>query len=237
MDNKRYNRLITIIEKCLSESSKCVDTRLAVQECYGDDISMFAADSSSSGSSRSSTNIPTVNNHETKHNNDNDNSINDDQRNKAAIDMLSNLISDVLEKINDTFLQQKLPQILSKENIQLKLDSLDQILDQFQSEQKSIEQKEQQDIQSAKEAVTNTQFLTQGMTIDHIMTYHTYQMKLKMRDELLSNVKQAEKERDLLLQEMKKEKIGIDGIIDDVEKNVLDPLNRNADICSFSGIS
>ena len=232
MNKNSYNRLITIIEKCLSESSKCVDTRLAVQECYGDDISMFAASSTSTSSNSTRTDEDTGNNHETKANNDDG-----DQRNKAAIDMLSNLISDILEKINDTFLQHKLPQILFNEKVKLKLDSFDHVIHQFQLEQKSMEELEQQDIQSAKEAVEKTQFLPQGMTMGHIMTYHSYQMKLKMRNELLAEVEQAQKEKDALLQDIEKEKKMIEGVINEVEKKVVEPLNRNADICSFNGIS
>mmetsp|Transcript_8289 Transcript_8289/g.10507 ORF Transcript_8289/g.10507 Transcript_8289/m.10507 type:complete len:204 (+) Transcript_8289:82-693(+) len=44
----RHKQLVKVIENGLIESSKCIDTHSAVQECYGDDISMFADSNSSS---------------------------------------------------------------------------------------------------------------------------------------------------------------------------------------------
>lgn len=213
----RYNQLVKIITNSLSQSSKHIDKRLAVQKCYGEDISMFATGEDG-----------TV---------DNGHNSNDD-----GIDMLANLINDILEKINDAFLQNEnnesgLRQILSKEKVQLRLDILDQVIEEFISKQKFKEEKEQNDIKSAKDAIKNTNFLPPGIEMRHIMTYQSYRMKLELRKDLLAEVEKAEKEKELLLKNIETEKRDIMSFVTETEKEIVDPLNKNADICSFNGIS
>ena len=90
---KRYDQLIKIIDKGLSECSKSIDTKLAVKECYGDDIVMFE-------------------------NNDVDNATSSTGGN--GVEMLSNLIKDILEKINnEVFILNKVPHNLTKKQVQL----------------------------------------------------------------------------------------------------------------------
>ena len=195
---KRYDHLIRIIEKGLQESSKCIDAKQAVLECYGDDISMFEGGD--------------------------------------GIDMLSNLIKDILEKINDTFLQSELPLILREQKVQQQLDILDRVIQEFDAKQKAIHDKEHQDIQSAREAVESVQFIPHGIDISQVKTYHTYQKKTHMRDDLLLQIERAQKERETLLHDIDQEKNKIQGFVESLEKHIVEPLSRNADICSFNEI-
>lgn len=201
----RYDQLIKIFEKCLSESSKCIDTKLAVEECYGDDLSMFATSSSKS---------------------------NDD-----GVQMLENLVRDILDKINESFLQDELPKILSKEKVELKLNILDQVIQEYLREQREKEELEKKDIESARDAVANTKFLPQGMNLGHMLTYQSYQMKLKMKDELNCKVEQLEAERDDLLKQIEVAQNNVKSVVSGIDKSIVEPLNKNADICTFNGIS
>lgn len=198
---KRYEHLVKIIEKGLSESSKCIDTKLAIQQCYGDDISMFASSSS-----------------------DND-----------GVEMLSNLIKNILENINESFLQNELPSILSKNNVQLKLDILDQVILHFISKEREEQERELRDIQSARDAVDDVQEELQ-MDLSQIMMFYSYQMKKKVRDELMADLDREKNKRDNLLQEVERQRDNVKKFVDAVEENIVDPLNRNADICSFHQI-
>jgi hypothetical protein len=215
-----YDQLIKVIEKSLYQSSDCVDTRTAVKQCYGDDISMF--------STASATNTDNATNATNATNNAQD----DD-----GIEMLASLINNILEKINDAFLQNELNQILDKEKVKLKLDTLDQVVEEFISNQRRKDEQERLDIQSARDAIRNTQFLPQGMDMSHVMLYQSYRMKMKIRDELLAELENVEKESNALLGAVEREKQEIKNVVTENENDVVVPLNRNADVCSFNGIS
>ncbi len=206
---KRYDQLIKIIDKGLSECSKSIDTKLAVKECYGDDIVMFE-------------------------NNDVDNATSSTGGN--GVEMLSNLIKDILEKINEEFIQNELPTILTKEQVQLKLEILDQVVHEFISKQKAQEEHEQRDIQSAKDAVESIQLLPPGMDVGQVMTFHSYQMKKKIRDELMAEIEQAQQGMQSLLCDVEDEKRKIQDFVNKVENDIHASLNRNADLCSFNEI-
>ncbi len=200
---KRKDQLIKIFEKCLLESLKYVDTKRAVEECYGDDISMFSTSKS-----------------------------NDD-----GIDMLESLVRDILEKINESFLQNELPQILSRESVEFRLGVLDCVIREYLDDQLQKEEQEKRDIQSARDAVANTQILPQGMNLSHILTHQSYQMKLKMKDELTGKVEELEGVKEKLLKEIEESQRDVKDVVTVIDKNIVDPLNKNADICSFNGIS
>ncbi len=197
---KRFDQLQKILERCLSESSKCIDTKVAVEKCYGDDVSMFAT--------------------------------NDD-----GINMLENLVRDILDRINESFVQDELPKILSEEQVELKLNILDQVIQEYRVDQKEKEDKEQRDIQSARDAVENSQFLPQGMNISHILAYQSYQMKTMMKQELSIEVERIEAERAALLEKICRTQENVKGVVSGIERNIVEPLNTNVDICSFNGIS
>ena len=204
----RYDQLLNIFGKCLSESSKCIDTKLAVEECYGDDLSMFATSSSSSS-----------------------------KPNDDGVDMLENLVRDILDKINESFLQNELPKILSKEKVELKLNILDQVIQEYLREQREKEELENNDIESARDAVANTKFIPQGMNLGHMLTYQSYQMKLKMKDELNRKVEHLEAERGDLLKQIEVAQNDVKSVVSGIDKSIVEPLNKNADICTFNGIS
>ena len=215
--NKRYDHLFTVIEEGLSESAKCIDTRAAVEQCYGDNISMFTSNEEISGNQKDC---------KTATNDAND-----------GINMLSNLISNILENVNDRFLQANLPPIMSSEGAKLKLGIMDEVIHQFLWEQKTKQEKERLDIQSAKDAVAGTQFLSKGIDIKHIMSYHKFHMKMKLRNDLITEIEKAQKENQDLLRKVETNKRAIQETVDKVEKNVCDPLKQSADMCSFNGVS
>ncbi len=229
---KRYKQLINIIKKSLSSSSSCIDTRYAVQECYGDDISMFAA---------VGTDVD-VNITDKNDNNDDD-----------GVEMLSNLIQSILENINEIFVHNELQKILSKQNTEFKLDLLDRVINDFLLNQKVKEEEEQLDIQSARDAVDRADlFLSSSSTalsssntisnnlntkVNDLISYQSYHLKLELKKKLVAELERAEREKDDLLHQIEIEKRHIGKVFNGIENDIANPLNKNADICcSFNGM-
>lgn len=206
VNSKRMKLLITIMEKALTESRRSIDCKEAVDECYGEDLSIFASPSNSSDDATVSR--------------------------EDARTMLANLVDENLELLNDKVLAE-FQAILKHEGVNQKLGHLEQILNQLEEHdrrEREAEEEEKGLAQSSMETVS----LPSGVKASDCVFYDAFRVKKEERDKLCAEIADVDDEFTKIEQEIKlcHDSIALSiAQIQEYDNNMV----RTADVCSMAG--
>lgn len=183
----RYNRLLSILSKSLTQSREKVanDAPQTIKECYGDMTSLFTSNEDSDGVS-------------------------------SLVDLLLGKLDSVHDRFNSEKLSgssstTRLEKLLQQQSIQEVLDKMERAINEVEKEEEEFNIAEEADKNSAREAIKLAKSSrispTSGkkrrvMPAENI-TYHAYQLKLEYDESLKKELNDIEKENERLEEELK----------------------------------
>jgi len=195
-ESKTFCKLLKSINRGLNECQRSIDTREAVEECYGDDASIFGEKDS-------------------------------------ATDMLANLISGSIERINEQVMK-GVDDIFKKEQVETKLFTLDKTIEDYWTQKMEEKCTEDDDRQSVQDALQRSK-LPDGVGVDDLLRLQAYKIKSEARDEIRAKLSTIEKENKAMQNEIEELKGKFQErlkCIDEKAKN----LDGTANLCSFNGV-
>lgn len=106
--------------------------------------------------------------------------------------MLRELLDTILEDMHDNVMQQ-VKTVLNEHNVKRQLDDIDNIFAEVENEKERIRLAEEQDKQSAREALETIK-LPKGWHASDVVTLQAYEVLKKEHDTLLEDIGEMEKE-------------------------------------------
>ena len=206
-NNTRYNRLLSILAKSLTQSREKVasDASQTIKESYGDMTSLFTSSEDSDGVS-------------------------------SLVDLLLGKLDSVhdrfnSEKISGTSLTQ-LETLLQQQNIYEILQKMEHAIDEVETEEREFNEAEEADKNSARDAIKlakSSRISPSGGKKRRVMPaesigYHAHKLKLEYQQSLLQELENIEKENDMLEEELKSKCEGWQNNVEGV-KDALDTLD------------
>jgi len=206
-NNTRYNRLLSILAKSLTQSREKVasDASQTIKESYGDMTSLFTSNEDSDGVS-------------------------------SLVDLLLGKLDSVhdrfnSEKIPGTSLTQ-LETLLQQQNIYEILQKMEHAIDEVETEEREFNEAEEADKNSARDAIKlakSSRISPSGGKKRRVMPaesigYHAHKLKLEYQQSLLQELENIEKENDMLEEELKSKWEGWQSNVEGV-KDALDTLD------------
>ena len=206
-NNTRYNRLLSILAKSLTQSREKVasDASQTIKESYGDMTSLFTSSEDSDGVS-------------------------------SLVDLLLGKLDSVhdrfnSEKIPGTSLTQ-LETLLQQQNIYEILQKMEHAIDEVETEEREFNEAEEADKNSARDAIKlakSSRISPSGGKKRRVMPaesigYHAHKLKLEYQQSLLQELENIEKENDMLEEELKSKWEGWQNNVEGV-KDALDTLD------------
>lgn len=212
--SQRMTNILNVMDKALMESRKGINVANAVAECYGEDVSIFAAPTSSS--SHIKQRVGENNNKEER---------------DSAQTMLANLIDETLERLNNR-IKSKFSDFLKQEGLNSRLLLLESIIKEFEDNERSEHEREEEDKISAM-SLAKKSALPEGIEVEHVLKYHNYRLKIQERDSLLLDLENVEIEIESVRRQIKK---GEDSIAYKMNQimQLDNGISRSADLCAFS---
>lgn len=204
-ESRRFKQLFLALEKALSESKKQVNCHEAVSECYGENISIFASSNLDS----------------------NENNGDDDAR-----DMLASLVSERLQRINES-VTDNFRSFLEQNDIGSKLLRFEQAIEEYEQKDRAAKLSEEKDKRTAQLAAENAT-LPEGITAESIMRYQAYRLKEQEKQKLLVEICSIASENKAIEETIREKESLIKCNIDDINKRN-EVMAKAADINSLSG--
>ena len=168
----RYQCLLKLIDKALSQSRQSFDVSKAVQECYGEDASIFedvavaAQEGKDDGGAENG-----------GHGNSN---------------LLTNAIENMIDTVNDR-VKEEIEQFLREHNVCENLTLVDSIIAQLDQQDAEQAQAEKEDRESALRAFEAVK-LPKGVSPEDVLSYHKFELRRKERDALVDELAKVEAE-------------------------------------------
>ena len=205
----RYECLLKLLDKALSQSKVSFDAEKAVQDCYGEDASIFEDVPSSA--------------EETKDDNGNPNG---KKKSNLLIDVIENMIDTVNERVKEE-IEQFLKDNKVCENLTL-VDSIIAQLDEQDAEQAEAEINDRESALRALDAVK----LPKDVSPDDIVSYHKFEVRRKERDALAEELAKVEAEVKQLEEQQAHATSRAKDSVQQLGK-VEQELERSADVCTL----
>ena len=145
--------------------------------------------------------------------------------------MLTNLLEEMLESVNDKVMTD-FDDIAKAYDLNKSLLELERHIDEMKQEEienKEAESRKRKITQHAAEMVST---FPEGKTPEDVALYHSYQMKLQMKNDLLAEIAKVEKEYKSIRGEIGNEVQKIDDTLQEM-KNIEASMAKTADICTF----
>ena len=205
----RYECLLKLLDKALSQSKVSFDAEKAVQDCYGEDASIFEDVPSSA--------------EETK---DDSGNANGKKKSNLLIDVIENMIDTVNERVKEE-IEQFLEDNKVCENLTL-VDSIIAQLDEQDAEQAEAEINDRESALRALDAVK----LPKDVSPDDIVSYHKFEVRRKERDALAEELAKVEAEVKQLEEQQAHATSRAKDSVQQLGK-VEQELERSADVCTL----
>jgi len=196
-ESKTFNKLLKTVNRSLLECKNSIDTRAAVEECYGNDTAIFGDKNS-------------------------------------ATDMLANLIDGSIERIND-LVKTDIDDIFRKEKVEFKLYVLDKVIEEYWHRDQMQKNAEEDDRKSVQDALQRSK-LPDGVTVDELLEFQAYKIKLQARDDLQAKIDNVEKENQKLVEEIEEVTSKFQERVIPIDEKAK-TLGITANLCSFNGVS
>jgi hypothetical protein len=213
----RYECLLTLIDKALGQSRKSFDTAQAVEDCYGEDATMF--EPSAAAASRG----------ESKDENDTTNS-----RRKSEIgsnvNLLISVVDNMVDRVNER-VKEEMVQWLQDNGVGDRLALIETIVARLDEEDAKAAQAELDDRHSARLALEAVK-LPKGVTPSDILRYHAFQVMEKERDSLIDELNKVDLEIQALELRKSETSSKVEDQIQQMER-VDKELERVANLCTM----
>lgn len=203
----RMQYFLKVLEKALKEVVDSVDTDKAVNECYGQDASIFSGKTSPLREDSA-------------------------EEGTSEVNMLSNLIKETIFKINER-VKSEIITVLEKEEVNEKLLNLERLLEEFEESEKKHQLMEEKDKKETQEVLDNVLNIPVGLSPLDLIKHHEYKLKLKEKDHLLSEIASLEAETELIEVQIKKGNSIIKTKLEEISEKG-EQISRTANICSHS---
>jgi hypothetical protein len=212
----RYECLLTLIDKALGQSRKSFDTAQAVEDCYGEDASMFEPATASRG--------------ESKDENDTTNSRRKSEIGSSNVNLLISVIDNMVDRVNER-VKEEMVQWLQDHKVGDKLTLIEMIVARLDEEDAEAAQAELDDRHSARLALEAVK-LPKGVTPSDILRYHAFQVMEKERDALIHELNKVDVEIQALELQKSKTSSKVEDQIQQMER-VDKELERVANLCTM----
>jgi len=211
---KRMKIFVKAVDKALLSARSSIDAKIAVEECYGEDASIFASDGD------------TI---------DLDGWISGKANETDAKEMLANLIDSMTERLNEN-LKSKIMSLLKEEGVDSILFQIESIIEKVEREKNEKWEDNKKDKNLTRKILNETSSLPQELDPIDVIRCMALKVKREEKDRLLSEIAKIKEENNELERQIEKAKTNINERIEAME-HVKNELSQAANSCTFSGLS
>ena len=151
----------------------------------------------------------------------------------GGTEMLVGTLEDMLDKVHDQVLLHDVPKVVKEYHIDEMLDRFDHIVRTLDEEVAQARHREEQDQASATHAM-EAALLPWGVTLEHVVDFHTYRKALVQRDDMVKALQQVQDDIANLEQEYAEMTNQVTGQQQTLQETA-QALTRSADLCSMVG--